>query len=144
MFLQGSYLFSAINRLNFLYTVYWKEEFPENHFLQIFEEDVKQMQWIEWRLIFRSSHQRCSIKKYVLRNFTKLTGEHLCQSLFFNKFIKKETLAQMFPCKFCVICKNTFFAEHLWMTAPVFSLLSYVVLDYYFEYIILSLVQLKK
>ena len=33
----------------------------------------------------RSSHQRCSIQKGVLRNFTKLTGNHLCQSLFFNK-----------------------------------------------------------
>ena len=33
----------------------------------------------------RSSHQRCSIKKAVLRNFTKFTRKHLRQSLFFNK-----------------------------------------------------------
>ena len=33
----------------------------------------------------RSSHQRCSIKKGVLRNFAKFTGKHLCQSLFLNK-----------------------------------------------------------
>ena len=33
----------------------------------------------------RSSHQRCSMKKGVLKNFTKFTGKHLCQSLFFNK-----------------------------------------------------------
>ena len=33
----------------------------------------------------RSSRQRCSIKKGVLRNFRKFTGKHLCQSLFFNK-----------------------------------------------------------
>ena len=33
----------------------------------------------------RSSHQRCSIKKGVFRNFTKFTGKHLCQILFFNK-----------------------------------------------------------
>ena len=32
-----------------------------------------------------SSHRRCSIKKGVLKNFSKLTGKHLCQSLFFNK-----------------------------------------------------------
>ena len=32
----------------------------------------------------RSRHQRCSVRKGVLRNFAKLT-EHLCQSLFFNK-----------------------------------------------------------
>ena len=31
------------------------------------------------------NHQRCSMKKGVLRNFTKFTGEHLCVSLFFNK-----------------------------------------------------------
>ena len=28
-------------------------------------------------------------------------------------FIKKETLAQVFPCEFCEIFKNTFFTEHL-------------------------------
>ena len=37
------------------------------------------------KLRFRSSHQRCSVRKAVLRNFTKFTGKHLCQSLFFNK-----------------------------------------------------------
>ena len=54
----------------------------------------------------RSSHQSCSIKKGVPRNFTKFTGKHLCQSLFFNKFanfIKKETLGQVFSCEFCEI-----------------------------------------
>ena len=35
----------------------------------------------------RSSHQRCSMRKGVLRNFTKFTGKHLCQNLFFNKFV---------------------------------------------------------
>ena len=33
----------------------------------------------------RSSHRRCSVRKGVLRNFTKFTGKDLCQSLFFNK-----------------------------------------------------------
>ena len=32
----------------------------------------------------RSSHQRCSMKKGVFRNFTKFTAKHLRQSLFFN------------------------------------------------------------
>ena len=31
----------------------------------------------------RSSQQICSIKIGVLKNFTKFTGKHLCQSLFF-------------------------------------------------------------
>ena len=35
--------------------------------------------------VFRSSHQRCSVKKGVLRNFAKFTGKHLCQNFFLNK-----------------------------------------------------------
>ena len=31
-----------------------------------------------------------------------------------SKFIKKETLSQVFSCEFCEISKNTFFTEHLW------------------------------
>ena len=34
-------------------------------------------------------------------------------------FIKKETLAQVFSCKFCENSKNTFFTEHIWATASV-------------------------
>ena len=70
-------------------------------------------------LHFRSSHQRCSVRKGVLRNFAKFTGKHLCQSLFFN-FIKKETLTQMFFCNFCEIFKNTFLTEPLRPTAAYF------------------------
>ena len=58
---------------------------------------------------FRSSHQSCSMKKGVLRNFTKFTGKHLCQSL--------ETLAQVYSCEFCEISNNTFLTEHVWVTA---------------------------
>ena len=60
--------------------------------------------------------QRCSVKKGVLRNFTKFTGKHLCQSLFFNKVAglrpatlsKRRLWAQVFSCEFCEISKNTF------------------------------------
>ena len=64
--------------------------------------------------VVRSSHQRCSVTKGVLRNFENFTGKNLCQSLFFNKVAglrpasKKETLAQVFSCEFCKISKNTF------------------------------------
>ena len=44
-----------------------------------------------------------------LPRFIKFTGKHLCQS----NFIKKETLAQVFSCKFYEISKNTFFTERL-------------------------------
>ena len=67
---------------------------------------------------FTSSHRRCSLRKGAFKNFAKVTGKHLRQSLFFNKvFIKKETPAQVFSCEYCEIFKNTFFIEHLWTTA---------------------------
>ena len=61
----------------------------------------------------RSSHHRCSIKKCVLRNFTKFTGKQLYQSLFFK------TLEKVFSSEFCEIFKNTFFTEHLRWLLPV-------------------------
>ena len=70
--------------------------------------------------IIRNSHQKCSMKKGVLRNFTKFTGKHLCQSLFLIR-LQKETLAQVFSCNFCEISWNTFFTEPLWTTASVLS-----------------------
>ena len=36
-------------------------------------------------LRFRGSHWRCSVRKGVLRNFSKFAGKHLCQGLFFSK-----------------------------------------------------------
>ena len=39
--------------------------------------------------------------------------------LFRENFIKKETLAQVFPCEFCEIFKNTFSAEYLQTTTSV-------------------------
>ena len=35
--------------------------------------------------MLRNNHQRCSVRKSVLKNFEKFTGKHLCQSLLFNK-----------------------------------------------------------
>ena len=37
------------------------------------------------KIIYRSSHRMCSMKNGVARNFTKFTGKHLRQSLFFTK-----------------------------------------------------------
>ena len=73
----------------------------------------------------RSSHQRCSTKKSVHRNFTKFTGKHLCQSLFFKKVagLRPETLLKKrlwhgrFPVNFVEFLRTPFFKEHLWTTA---------------------------
>ena len=89
----------------------------------------------------KSSHLRCSMKKGALINFTKFTGKHLCQSLFFHKiaglkacnFIKKETMTQAFSCEFCKISKNTFFTEYLFFCLSVscwiFSFICYSYLE---------------
>ena len=56
---------------------------------------------------WKSSHRRCSVRKGVLRNFSKFRGKHLCQSLFFNKaaglpatLLKKRLWHRCFPMSF--------------------------------------------
>ena len=45
----------------------------------------------------RSSDHRCSIKIGILKNFSKFTRKHLCQSLFFNKvYLKRDCGAGVF------------------------------------------------
>ena len=64
----------------------------------------------------RSCHQSCSIIKGVLRNFTKFTGKHLCQSLFFNKdtglrsatLFKKSLWRRCFPVNFAKFFRTPF------------------------------------
>ena len=64
---------------------------------------------------YRSSDQKCSVKKGVLRNFAKFTGKHLCQSLFFNKVagascnvIKKRLWHRCFPVNFAKFLRTPF------------------------------------
>ena len=60
----------------------------------------------------------------VLENFTKFTGKHLCQSLFFNKIaglkpatlLKKRLWHRCFSVNFANILRTPFFIEDLrWM-----------------------------
>ena len=53
----------------------------------------------------RSSHQRCSVRKGVLRNFTKFSGKHLCQSLF---LLKKRLRHRCFPVSFVKFPRTPF------------------------------------
>ena len=70
-----------------------------------------------WEIIFRSNHWRCSVKKGVLKNFAKLTGKHLCLSLFFNKvasrrsatLLKKKLWHRCFPVDFAKFLRTPFF-----------------------------------
>ena len=45
----------------------------------------------------RSTHERCSMEKDVPTNSAKFTGQHLCQSLFFDKVtdLRPETFLKM-------------------------------------------------
>ena len=75
------------------------------------------------RFRFKSSRSQMIFKIAVLKNFTKLTGQKLCWSLFLIKLqalrpatlskrdsmeISMETLTQLFSCQICKILKNTF------------------------------------
>ena len=65
---------------------------------------------------FRSSHQRCSLRKGVPRNFAKFTGKHPCQSLFLNKvtglraatLLKKRLWHRCFPVNFVKFLRTPF------------------------------------
>ena len=63
--------------------------------------------------VYRSSRPELFCKYGVPRNFVKLTGKHLCQSLFFNKglrpatLLKKRVWHRCFPVNFCKISKNS-------------------------------------
>ena len=62
------------------------------------------------------------LKKALLKNFTILTGKHLCWSFFLIKLQalrlhEKEIPTQVFSCEYCEIFKDTYFEEHLRTTA---------------------------
>ena len=71
--------------------------------------------------INRSSHQRCSIKKGVLRDFAKFTGKHLYESLFLNKVIglepatllKKRLWHRCFPVNLAKFLRTLFYRTPL-------------------------------
>ena len=68
----------------------------------------------------RSSHQRCSIEKAVLKNFSIFTGKHLCWSFFFLKaccFIKRNSNTGVFLWILRIFyVKNTYSEENLLTT----------------------------
>ena len=71
---------------------------------------------------FRTSRPKVFYEKDVIRNFTKFTGKHLCQSLFYNKVpdlrpatsLKKRFWHRCFPVNFVKFLRTPFLAEHLW------------------------------
>ena len=80
---------------------------------------------------YRRSHPDVFCKKGILRNFTKFTGKHLCQSLFFNKvaglrpatLLKKRLWHRCFPANFVKFLRTPFFIEHLCWLLVTLSLI---------------------
>ena len=54
-----------------------EKRYEADHFSMVFQ--------VNDLTLFRSSQQKCSIEIGVLKNFTKFTRKHLCQSFFLNK-----------------------------------------------------------
>ena len=73
----------------------------------------------------RSSNPDVLCKKGIL-NFSKLTGKHLLQSIFFSKVehpSKKRVWHRCFTVNFCKVFKNNFFIEQLrWLDLNVFPI----------------------
>ena len=68
----------------------------------------------------KSSHQRCSVKKVVIKIFAIFLGKHLCWSLFWKNCMSAHfnlMLKNFKPLK-----KNTYFKEHKRAVAPVLLL----------------------
>ena len=67
--------------------------------------------------------RRVLLKKCVMRNFEEFTRISLLINLLtlICSFIKNKSLAQVFSCEFCDICKSPFFAEHHRTTASYYS-----------------------
>ena len=71
--------------------------------------------FIHQMLLAEAVVQRCFIKR-VLKNFTVITGKHLCWSFF---------LINVFSCEYCKIFENSFFIKHLWWLLLVWTLISF-------------------
>ena len=74
--------------------VWWRKETNcINRYELLFHENAYYQDTVSWNqkcnlgqmIVTRSIHQRRSVKKGVLRNFTKFTEKHLRQSLFYEK-----------------------------------------------------------
>ena len=69
------------NNINLTLTI--KTVIPPKH-----KKIIKPYELVGGKFInIRNSHQKCSMNKGVLRNLIKFTGNHFCQSLFFNKVV---------------------------------------------------------
>ena len=57
------------------------------------------------RVFMQKQLSKSFFKKGVMKNFAKFTRKHLCR--------KNETVAPVFSCDFCEICKITFLLQNI-------------------------------
>ena len=83
------------------------------------------------RVMYRSSHWRCSVTKGIFRNFAKFTENHQSQGSFFIKvaglrsttLLKKRLWHRCFPVNCAKFLKTPFLTEHLrWLLLYVQSI----------------------
>ena len=96
-------------------------EFYEISHNTFFKEPFERLLLQKYLSCFRKRPPEVFHVKGVLRNYTKFTGKPLCFYVEGIFILKWETLAQALPCEFREISNNTFFTEHLWTTASMFS-----------------------
>ena len=87
------------------YLIYKNKQYKSCH-LKLYK--IQTLENLQYRKVYRSSHQVVFCKKGVLRNFAKFTGKCLCLSLRTATLFKKETLTQVFSREFCKISNNTY------------------------------------
>ena len=79
----------------FLYSLYKRIRYYTKPYGKEFSDNTKN---------YRGGHQRCSIKKGVLRSFTKFTGKHLTPAT----LLKEELWHKCFPVNFAKFLKIPF------------------------------------
>ena len=85
---------------------------------EIIAKSFKKISWqcsVERILLYLQENETTLFLSFELSLALVMTvkDNRFAQAFSACNFIKKETLAQMFSCKFCEISKNTFFEQHL-------------------------------
>ena len=120
--------FYDITAFNFILTIQYNQWFTNiwcfrsKQYSALAISSDRVLSWIRFYLRYSNSRPEVFCTKGVLRNFTKLTGKHLCQSLFFNKaagfspptLLKKKLWHRYFPVNFATFVRKPFIIEHLW------------------------------
>ena len=80
-----------------------------NYLELLFRSSLKGIKEVMFDIGEITSHNKCSMKRAVLKNFATFTGKYLRWGLFLTKLQTSS--------KYCKIFKNSYFEEHL-RTAP--------------------------